>query len=248
MEDFLNTSRQLLDSMAHRGIVLPKRVIFTQYLNNLTDNYENIVSNIMQTLRNNIDSYPLDELFSNLLDTANRLQSKAVNSQTALVSLKSNPGKKFKSKKSYKFTKDMLCRHCHRTNHTTSDCFELFPEKVPKKFKGSRLHSELELRTRHTSDGVKNVKDNKVLVNQGTPKLINLDGMDVDPTIESVCQEFILNLQSTDLDLNLDPIGQNRKLILRQTSQFVFDTAATSHILNGETPPALMFQAKAMCW
>ncbi|RKF56612.1 hypothetical protein OnM2_080064 [Erysiphe neolycopersici] len=187
MEDFLNTSRQLLDSMAQKGIVLPKRVIFTQYLNNLTDNYENIVSNIMQTLRNNIDSYPLDELFSNLLDEANRLQSKAVNSQTALVSLKSKPGKKFKGKKSYKVTKGMLCRHCHRTNHTTSDCFELFPEKIPKKFKGSGLHSELELRTRHTSDGVKNVKDNKVLINQDTPKLINLDGMDVDPTIESIC-------------------------------------------------------------
>ncbi|RKF58958.1 hypothetical protein OnM2_064073 [Erysiphe neolycopersici] len=182
MEDFLNTSRRLLDSMAQRGIGLPKKVIFTQYLNNLTNNYENIKSKIMQTLSKNFDGYSLDEMFSNLLDEANRLQSKADISQTALVAFKSKPGKKFKGKNSYKVTKGMLCRHCHRTNHTTSDCFELFPEKIPKKFKGSGLHSKLELWTRHTSDGVKNVKDNKVL----TPKLINLDGMHVDPTIESI--------------------------------------------------------------
>ncbi|RKF56895.1 hypothetical protein OnM2_078049, partial [Erysiphe neolycopersici] len=68
MEEFLYTSCRLLDSMQQRGIELPKKVIFTQYLNNLSNNYENIVSNIMQTLRNNFYSYTLDELFSNFND------------------------------------------------------------------------------------------------------------------------------------------------------------------------------------
>lgn len=74
VEEFLNTSKRLLDTMIERKINLPIKVIFTQYINNLSDDFENMVTNIMQTLRNNFDTHTLDELFSTLLDEANRLQ------------------------------------------------------------------------------------------------------------------------------------------------------------------------------
>lgn len=84
--------------------------------------------------------------------------------------------------------------------------------------------------------------------------------MDVDPIIELVCEESLLNLQSTDLDLHLIVINKER--LPHHTSKFVFDTAAASHIacykrlfskfiscnfdVKGETPPTLISQAKAM--
>ncbi|KHJ36140.1 hypothetical protein EV44_g3140 [Erysiphe necator] len=133
IEDYLNTSRRLNDTLHQRGIILHKKVIFTQYLNNLNDNYENIITNIMQTLRNNIEAYTLDDIISNLLDKANRIRSKIQDSVKALVtSLKKNIHLN-KSKRPYKVTKQRYCRNCKRTNHIPQDCLDLFPEKIIKK-------------------------------------------------------------------------------------------------------------------
>jgi len=51
---------------------LPKQVIIAWVLNNLTDNYDGLVSNITQSLRTNIESYSIESLFSNLLDELKR--------------------------------------------------------------------------------------------------------------------------------------------------------------------------------
>lgn len=129
MEEF--TFRRVLDCMHHRGIKLSKKVIFTQYLNYLSSNYENVVSNIMQTLRKNFELYTLDELFSNLSDEPNRLQSKDKNAKTVLVAEFNKKPHKSRTKKPYKITKGLHFRHCNRTNNKTTDCFDFFPEKGP---------------------------------------------------------------------------------------------------------------------
>ncbi|KAF5201337.1 hypothetical protein FRX31_009076, partial [Thalictrum thalictroides] len=213
MEEFLNTSRRLLDSMQQRGIELPKQVIFTQYLNNLSNNYENIVSNIMQTLRNNFDSYTLDELFSNLLDEANRLQSKIDSSETALILASKRPTK-FKSKKQYKVTKGMLCRHCSRTNHNTADCFDLFPEKAPKKWKRAlqSATSSISNNQLQKSDVVNN--DENLLMSHEDLPLISYEDCNIENNVSQVTPITVLTLQSADMSSDVVNIEKDAMLRL----------------------------------
>ncbi|POS85598.1 hypothetical protein EPUL_002138, partial [Erysiphe pulchra] len=204
MEEFLNTSRRLLDSLNQRGIDLPKKMIFTHYLNNLTSSYENIVSNIMQTLRNYFDTYTLDELFSNLLDEANRLQSRIETNETALVLSTNKKIYKPKFKKPYKVTKGLLCRHCHRTNHNTTDCLDLFPDKAPKKWK--KLSRNLVNDTSHIpkeSEVVNN--ENLLMSHEEIPLIIYEDTIDYNVSQEPHFN--VLTLQSADS--SSDVIRQN---------------------------------------
>lgn len=229
MNDFLNTSKRLLDSMTERNINLPKKVIFTQYLNNLSNEYENMVANIMQSLRNNFDIYSLDELFSNLLDEANRLQSKAQDSESALVINNKKHHKNYPPK-SYKIVKNKYCRHCKRNNHNTADCFDLFPEKAPKKWKKILSNSGSELKSSQMSGKSNHSQENDVLVNQAVNSNINVDDMEIDVYASSVCLNNVLTLDSADQStVTLAPV-MSTMLGSRQI-KFVFDTAATSHIV-----------------
>lgn len=63
MEEYLNKIRQLNDDLSAKNIVLPKQVIVAWVLNNLTDDFEMIVSTITQSLRTDITSYTFDQLF-----------------------------------------------------------------------------------------------------------------------------------------------------------------------------------------
>ena len=76
MEEYLNKIKQLSDQLKAKDIELPKQVVIAWVLNNLTDNYDSLVSNITQTLRNDIKAYNLEDLFSNLLDESKRLDSR----------------------------------------------------------------------------------------------------------------------------------------------------------------------------
>ena len=79
MEEYLNKVKQLSDQLKAKKLELPKQVIIAWVLNNLTDDYESIVSNITQSLRNNIDAFNLESLFSNLLDESKRQENKDSN-------------------------------------------------------------------------------------------------------------------------------------------------------------------------
>ena len=79
MEEYLNKVKQLSDQLKAKNLELPKQVIIAWVLNNLTDNYDGLVSNITQSLRTNIDSYTLETLFSNLLDESKRQESNEAN-------------------------------------------------------------------------------------------------------------------------------------------------------------------------
>ena len=72
MEEYLNKIKQLSDQLKAKNLELPKQVIIAWVLNNLTDNYDGLVSNITQSLRTNIESYSIESLFSNLLNELKR--------------------------------------------------------------------------------------------------------------------------------------------------------------------------------
>jgi len=67
MEEYLNKIKLLSDQLKSKKLELLKQVIIAWVLNNLTDNYDGLVSNITQSLRTNIESYNLETLFFNLL-------------------------------------------------------------------------------------------------------------------------------------------------------------------------------------
>ncbi|RKF55829.1 hypothetical protein OnM2_086062, partial [Erysiphe neolycopersici] len=172
----------------------------------------------MQTLRNNFDSYTLDELFSNLLDEANRLQSKIESNETALIISSKRPTK-FKSKKPYKVTKGMLCRHCSRTNHTTADCFDLFPEKAPKKWKRALESDTAKIphNQHQKSDVVSN--DENLLMSHEELALISYEDCNIDYNVNQVTPITVLTLQSADM--SSDVINKEENAMLRYCSTIV---------------------------
>ena len=136
MEEYLNKVKQLSDQLKAKNLELPKQVIIAWVLNNLTDNYDGLVSNITQSLRTNIDSYTLETLFSNLLDESKRQESNEANTDQALII------GGYKGKKPYKITKSgssgankKYCINCKQHSHITSNCAFLFPDKAPKGWK-----------------------------------------------------------------------------------------------------------------
>ena len=130
MEEYLNKIKQLSDQLKAKDIELPKQVVIAWVLNNLTDNYDGLVSNITQTLWNDIKAYNLEDLFSNLLD-----ESKRLDSRDGQVLYNSSQKGNYKGKKPQKITKGKYCRNCKQTSHNIDNCAFLFPDKAPKGWK-----------------------------------------------------------------------------------------------------------------
>ena len=131
MEEYLNKVKYLSDQLKAKNIELPRQVIIAWVLNNLSEDYENIISNITQTLRNDINAYSLENLFSNLIDESKRQESNK--DKSAFISTTSF--KKYKGKKPYKITKGKYCNYCKQTTHIARNCYFLWPEKAPNSFK-----------------------------------------------------------------------------------------------------------------
>ena len=132
MEEYLNKVKQLSDQLKAKNLELPIQVIIAWVLNNLTDAYDSIVSNITQSLRNNKEAYNLESLFANLLDESKRQDSKDDNKKESKAFYTT---KTYKGKKPYKITKGKYCKHCKQLSHNTDNCFFLFPDKAPKSWK-----------------------------------------------------------------------------------------------------------------
>ena len=75
MEEFINKIKQLNDELTSRELALPRQVVMSWVLENLTSEYGFIVTGITQSLRVNPNSYDLDMLFSSLVDESKRLSS-----------------------------------------------------------------------------------------------------------------------------------------------------------------------------
>ncbi|KAI0995475.1 hypothetical protein K3495_g12704 [Podosphaera aphanis] len=136
MEEYLNKVKQLTNDLESKEIILPNQVIIAWVLNNLTSEYNSIISNITQSLRNDRKSYDLESLFSTLIDESKR-QTTLTEHEVALFA-NTNNGQKHKPTKHfkpYKITKPKFCRNCKKTSHNANDCYFLFPHKAPKEWR-----------------------------------------------------------------------------------------------------------------
>jgi len=85
MKIYLNQVKRLFNQLTAKNVIIPEKVIFAWVLNNLSPNYETLITTITQSIRvNSSDSIKLEELFSNLIDESKRLKHKD-SGETALV-------------------------------------------------------------------------------------------------------------------------------------------------------------------
>ncbi|POS82313.1 hypothetical protein EPUL_006480 [Erysiphe pulchra] len=133
MEEYLNRIKQLSDELKSKDIELPRQVIFAWVLNNLSSSYRPLISSITQSLRNNIDAFTIESLFSNLLDESERFEFKNQNEKVMLSAFQDNKNKfkAYKDKKPYKITKGKFCKNCKKSSNNTTECYHLFPERAP---------------------------------------------------------------------------------------------------------------------
>ena len=238
MEEYLNKVKQLSDQLKAKNLELPKQVIIAWVLNNLTDNYDGLVSNITQSLRTNIDSYTLETLFSNLLDESKRQESNEANTDQALIT------GGYKGKKPYKITKSgssgankKYCTNCKQHSHITSNCAFLFPDKAPKGWKKpggdtNKSPDKPEKLAREKRD------DNIDVLYSTANTALDIGDFVIDFDVPMEDMVFITIPLKTNKITNIDNIGTNpvnmqetrKSGVYSQLNIFALDTAATKHI------------------
>ena len=136
MELYLNQIKRLYDQLTAKSIIIPEKVIFAWVLNNLTSEYETLITTITQSIRvNGADSIKLHDLFSNLIDESKRIKNKQIHDNelalyTEYKTYKSNKANKsnkskFNEKNKIKKTKNdklLKCDHCHKKGHKINKC------------------------------------------------------------------------------------------------------------------------------
>ena len=261
MEDYLNKVKQLSDQLKAKNLELPKQVIIAWVLNNLTEEYESLVSNITQSLRNNIESFTLETLFSNLLDESKRQETKDSNNNN--MALFTTNGSKYKGKKPYKITKGKYCKHCKLPSHFTKDCYFLFPDKAPKWWNISDYNknnnNNKPKEANNASKHPKEIRDENIdiLVSKSKSKSPSIDPLDLEDynDFEDIQVNITLNNNN---NLNIDTNTQLDKLISsieylslektnidnikvlntlannNYTANFILDCAATRHVISNK--------------
>jgi len=123
-----------------KNVIIPEKVIFAWVLNNLSPNYETLITTITQSIRvNGSGLIKLEELFSNLIDESKRLKHKD-SGETALVTTKQkskykpyNANKVSKNKSNKNSNKSITCEHCRKKGHKIEKCWIKHPELRPNK-------------------------------------------------------------------------------------------------------------------
>ena len=252
MEEYLNKVKQLSDQLKAKKLELPKQVVIAWVLNNLTDEYEGLVSNITQTLRNNIESFTLESLFSNLLDESKRQENKESN-----VALFTYNNKRYKGKKPYKITKGKFCKHCKLPSHEVKDCYFLFPHKAPKSWnKTNNNNQSFNKSNKYSND--ENDENIDVLhsnthksTKSNTPEIDQLD-LEEDYEFEDI--QVLNTIYNNDIITNplldklipsieylthersnIDKIKVFNTLVNNNyTANFILDCAATRHVISNK--------------
>ena len=136
MGNYLNQVKRLNDQLRAKNITIPDKVIFAWVLNNLSSEYETLITTITQSIRvNGSDDLRLDSLFANLIDESKRLTSRNGDSVALYANTK---GKKPKNTGNimgnHRITKPKgpKCPHCKKTGHKIEKCWFAHPELRPK--------------------------------------------------------------------------------------------------------------------
>ena len=154
MELYLNQIKRLYDQLTAKNVIIPEKVIFAWVLNNLSSNYETLITTITQSIRvNGADSFKLEELFSNLIDESKRLKSK--DSDAIALFTKTKKAKEYKPYNQNKVQKhsknksELKCEHCHKKGHKIDKCWVKNPHLHPKKKEKEDINEEIAMTTCH---------------------------------------------------------------------------------------------------
>ena len=127
MELYLNQIKRLYDQLTAKNVIIPEKVIFAWVLNNLSSNYETLITTITQSICvNGSDSLKLEDLFSNLIDESKRLKTK--DSDAIALSVRTKKAKEYKPYNQNKVQKhsknksELKCEHCHKKGHKIDKC------------------------------------------------------------------------------------------------------------------------------
>ena len=126
VETYVSKVSKLTEELSSRDLALPNRVIAAYVLGNLTSEYEPTVAMLTQNIRTDDKPVDLQHIYGYLLDESRRLKSKTVKSEVAMTS------KAYQSHGRPKGN-SLRCDHCKKTGHLKVSCWQLHPDKKPKR-------------------------------------------------------------------------------------------------------------------
>jgi hypothetical protein len=134
LEQYLQTVRRLVNDLESKNVSLPTNFVAALVLNNLTKEYDYIVTIITQTIRQS-SVVNLDAIFAQLIDEGKRLKYSKTSGASYNSLEASNTPKDIemsnitdKTSSSYSSKKAIKCSHCSRTGHLEDKCFKKHPE------------------------------------------------------------------------------------------------------------------------
>ena len=138
MKNYINNLKRISDQLYAKNIKLPDKVIFAWTLGNLTEEYDDIVTTITQTIRINGDkTLNLKELFANLVDESKRVSTR--DEKTALYIKHDKKRGKIQHMNRYRVEKPntntankQKCSFCKKDNHKEEKCWIKHPKLRPK--------------------------------------------------------------------------------------------------------------------
>jgi len=145
---YLQKVNRLLLSLEARSIKLPTKFIAALILNNLSSEFDYLVTAISQSFRSN-DDIDLESMCSQIIDESRRLsgikkspsssnqkslQSSTPKSDDIEMSLttKNSKGLSRSDRSRSSSSSRRQCSYCHKTGHNTENCWQKYPAKRPK--------------------------------------------------------------------------------------------------------------------
>ena len=128
MKNYINNLKRISDQLYAKNIKLFDKVIFAWAFDNLIEEYDDIVTTIIQTIRVNGDkALNLKELFVNLIDESKRVITR--NKKTALYIKHDKKRNKSQHMSEYRIKKPITnitqgkCSYCKRDKHAKNKCW-----------------------------------------------------------------------------------------------------------------------------
>lgn len=129
VNDFLNSIREIVNTLESKGVALPDAFVNAWILERLDKSYNGFKSSIYNSFRIDEKAYSLESLSSLILDEYRRKKS----SEESTTSSSEEEEKALLTKKPWKKSKGKYCSHCKKLNHNPAECFILHPELKRKK-------------------------------------------------------------------------------------------------------------------
>ena len=122
IKGYINNLKRINNQLRAKDIKLPNKVIYAWILNNLSDNYDLIVTTITQIIRvNKNKSINLIELFVNLVDESKRI---IIRDKESVLYIHDNKIKlnKLNKHRVEKSKNNKKCFYCKKSNYTEIKC------------------------------------------------------------------------------------------------------------------------------